>query len=552
MPITKWTKSAVIESAKNFDSIQKWRKVGNAYSVALKNGWLNEATVHMVPKKRKIWTYEELVSEAQKFKSLKEWRTESKSSYSAATKKGVLDALTQHMVRLIKPNGYWTKERVIEDAKNYNSRSEWRNKSSAAATMAKRNGWYEEATSHMLLLVDHSKWTKNAVLAEAKNYASRSDWSNSKNGSYGAALRNGWLEEAALHMTRPDMARKWTKSKVIEDAKKYETRGEWHKASGHAAHLAIKRGWHDEATAHMHRVYSFGEMTIYKLLTQLNISFEVQKRFKEIKSKYPLPFDFYLQDFNLVIEYQGSQHFFETTRKFGENLASIQSRDQIKLQGAAELKLNYLAVSKTLEREIEDAVISKIQSLKSCEGFQTDYKKRPLTAEETQILKSLGTFTKEQVLLDAKKYKTYPEWRSNSPTFQVAIKNGWLEECKMHMLSEFETRSQAKLVWTKEKVIEDALKHTSRSSWKNANPPAYSSARKRGWLDEATAHMARLVKPNGYWSKEKVLASALKFQNRTSWMRSQDSAAYNVARKNGWLEEACLHMSWLSTKPKIK
>ena len=75
---------------------------------------------------------------------------------------------------------------------------------------------------------------------------------------------------------------------------------------------------------------------------------------------------------------------------------------------------------------------------------------------------------------------------------------------------------------------------------------------RRGWLDEATAHMTRLVKPNGYWSKEKVLASALKFQNRTSWMRSQDSAAYNVARKNGWLEEACLHMSWLSTKPKNK
>lgn len=151
--------------------------------------------------------------------------------------------------------------------------------------MAQRNSWYEEATAHMQLRVDHGKWTKIAVLEEAKKYKTRSEWGRAKDGSYGAALKKGWLEEATKHMRAADRTRKWTKELVLADAQKYLTRGEWHKASGHAAHVAISKGWHEEATQHMFRTHSFGEMTIYRILTQLDIGFESQKRFKKIKSK---------------------------------------------------------------------------------------------------------------------------------------------------------------------------------------------------------------------------------------------------------------------------
>jgi hypothetical protein len=548
--ISKWSKDAVIKSAQKFTTISEWRKDGNAYAVALKNGWIKEATIHMSNLKRDAWTFDDALKESKKYKTITEWTKLGKGSYGAASKNGWLAELTSHMPRAIKPNGYWTKKRVLEDAKNYKTRSEWRKNSSSATTMADRNGWFDEATTHMVLLVDHGKWTKKAVVEEAKKYKTRSEWGCSKNGSYGAALKKGWLEEASAHMSSADRTRKWTKELILEDAKKYPTRGEWHKAPGHAAHVAISKGWYEEATKHMFRTHSFGEMTIYRLLTQLDVSFEAQKRFQKIKSKKPLPFDFYLPNFNLVIEYQGSQHFSESNRKQNESLADIQKRDEIKRIGAKESKLHYLAINETLEKDIEKVLIEKLKSVSQIEKLTSNFKKRPLTDEELALLKSLGTYTKEQVLADAKRYQTYPEWRKNSPIFQIAIKNGWLDECKAHMLSEFEVRSKAKLVWTKEKVAELAKKYKSRSEFKSANSSAYTRARLNGWLDDICAHMTLKIHPNGYWTKERVLNSAKTFKTRTAWMRSSDSTAYNLAREKGWLEEACAHMLWVSTKPK--
>lgn len=54
---------------------------------------------------------------------------------------------------------------------------------------------------------------------------------------------------------------------------------------------------------------SKGESLIRSYLDNCNISYETQKRFKDCKDKRPLPFDFYLPDYNMCIEYDGVQHF---------------------------------------------------------------------------------------------------------------------------------------------------------------------------------------------------------------------------------------------------
>jgi hypothetical protein len=41
-----------------------------------------------------------------------------------------------------KPNGYWSKERVLEDAKQYKHVSIWEAKSSSAHTIACKNRWF--------------------------------------------------------------------------------------------------------------------------------------------------------------------------------------------------------------------------------------------------------------------------------------------------------------------------------------------------------------------------------------------------------------------------
>jgi len=54
---------------------------------------------------------------------------------------------------------------------------------------------------------------------------------------------------------------------------------------------------------------SKGERIIEKLLIENNIKFVSQKRFKGCKNKKTLPFDFYIPQFNVCVEYDGVQHF---------------------------------------------------------------------------------------------------------------------------------------------------------------------------------------------------------------------------------------------------
>ena len=41
-----------------------------------------------------------------------------------------------------------------------------------------------------------------------------------------------------------------------------------------------------------------------------DIVYVYQKIFKDCKDKNPLPFDFYLPEYNMCIEYQGQQHYY--------------------------------------------------------------------------------------------------------------------------------------------------------------------------------------------------------------------------------------------------
>ena len=76
---------------------------------------------------------------------------------------------------------------------------------------------------------------------------------------------------------------------------------------------------------------SKGEKEINNYLTLNNINLIRQKRFKDCRDIKPLPFDFYLPDYNTCIEYDGEQHFSALKIWGGEKaFRETQKRDQIK------------------------------------------------------------------------------------------------------------------------------------------------------------------------------------------------------------------------------
>ena len=76
---------------------------------------------------------------------------------------------------------------------------------------------------------------------------------------------------------------------------------------------------------------SKGELYIRKYLDENNMEYENQKRFNGCKYKRTLPFDFYLPNYNICIEYDGEQHsnekhYFNRKNNYNETL----EKDKIK------------------------------------------------------------------------------------------------------------------------------------------------------------------------------------------------------------------------------
>lgn len=76
---------------------------------------------------------------------------------------------------------------------------------------------------------------------------------------------------------------------------------------------------------------SKGEQLIQKFFEDNGINYVVQKRFDDCKNIKYLPFDFYIQDYNCCIEYDGRQHY-EPVDLFGgiEYYQYVKKNDQIK------------------------------------------------------------------------------------------------------------------------------------------------------------------------------------------------------------------------------
>jgi very-short-patch-repair endonuclease len=109
---------------------------------------------------------------------------------------------------------------------------------------------------------------------------------------------------------------------------------------------------------------SHGESKIELALKSVGMAYESQRRFSECKNNKPLPFDFYVPSCNLLIEYDGKQHF-EPMGFFGgeAGLRIIQKHDKIKDEFASKCGYNLLRIKYTEFDRIED-ILSEVLGLK--------------------------------------------------------------------------------------------------------------------------------------------------------------------------------------------
>ena len=200
-----WVKEKCIEEASKYNTISEWRKNNQvSYKIAYMNNWVIECTAHIIKgrKPKGYWTKEMCVEEALKYKTRTEFLRNNKPCYMSADKNKWLDECCKHMNNFT-PIGYWTKERCVEHAKQFNSLKDWVKANKTPSTKARSNGWHDECTAHMVQSINpRGYWTKERCIETSLKCNSYNEWVIMSKSSYNSALKNGWVDECRSHMKK--------------------------------------------------------------------------------------------------------------------------------------------------------------------------------------------------------------------------------------------------------------------------------------------------------------------------------------------------------------
>ena len=124
---------------------------------------------------------------------------------------------------------------------------------------------------------------------------------------------------------------------------------------------------------------SIGEKIVKNFLTNKKVDFERNKRFKECRRKRTLSFDFYLPKFNVLIEYDGRQHFapFFNERISPKNAKKIlelqKESDKIKTEfarsrGITLVRIKYTSL-KSIKKIVEEIINGGTYEPKDIKGI---------------------------------------------------------------------------------------------------------------------------------------------------------------------------------------
>lgn len=128
------------------------KRFRGAYASAKKNGWIEEIYLNFedIVRPRNYWTKEKCLKEALKYKTKKEFRVNSISAYNTSIKNGWIGEACSHMISKLRQKGYWTKEKCMEVAKNYKTRTSFRRDYSGAYKACRDNGWLDDIFNKFL------------------------------------------------------------------------------------------------------------------------------------------------------------------------------------------------------------------------------------------------------------------------------------------------------------------------------------------------------------------------------------------------------------------
>lgn len=160
--------------------------------------------------------------------------------------------------RLLGPVKYWTPKNILEDAKRFQTRGAWMEGSACAYTESLKLGktFHAKACAHMAYSSYYNNpppkpkgyWTRARCIQEARKYNTPGEWRKGNIPSYLTAYKKGWKEECLAHMVTPNHVRRndayWTVDRLVQHIQRspeIRTLKDWQRRSPKVYAYAAKK-----------------------------------------------------------------------------------------------------------------------------------------------------------------------------------------------------------------------------------------------------------------------------------------------------------------------
>lgn len=341
-------------------------------------------------------------------------------------------------------------------------------------------------------------WTKEKCSEEAGKYETKSAFRIGSPGAFTSAYKHGWIDEICKNLKL--LRTYYSMTECAEEASKYDTKTDFlKKAPLHYSH-AVRKGFLNMICGHMKKqgsplkravyIFEFSDNHVYIGLTS-----DLDRRRRE-----------HLTHHNSAV-----------FRHIKNSMSSYTFRPMT----------DYLPK--------EEAAVKEIYSI--IEYAEKGYK---MLNKKTggDLGGKIRKYTKKYCKEITSQYDDKKKFRELNPyLYRYLIKRGWLDELSSHM----EGQKKRNGYWTKERCMEVAKNFNRRIDFQKGNPAAHSAAFKKGWLNEICRHMNYYEYEPAKWTKQICAELALKYKTRGNF-KSNNSSAYKIALKHGWLDEIFIDM----------
>lgn len=249
----RYSDEDLMTSAARYKHRSEWKKNANKhYQAAFWRGIIDKCCAHMTPKAHPysgsyiVYAYEftdHCVYVGHTFQpSARKWQHMQRGPVLAH-----MAICSNHSYKILADG-------LNSPAESSNAEAYWQAK-------YKEDGWTPLwiAKAGGLGTVQVIKWAREAVMAEAKKYQTRQEWINKSQMSYRSAKRNGWFDEASAHMPKRKLGVGVgrTVSKATRDKQRAAKVGKIQSdAAKQAKSVAIKQWWADRIATTESRIKS--------------------------------------------------------------------------------------------------------------------------------------------------------------------------------------------------------------------------------------------------------------------------------------------------------